>query len=480
MCTAARRTEKVELKSEMVKQKKTILTAVSPWVVPFGQRLERARGRVGLTQAKLAGSELSKSFVSLLETARSTPSVETLLLLARRTGTSVAGLLLDSAELRLDTALSLISLARGAVLSRPAWVRNVISTVEELVPDTPLWLKAEILTIRALASAAENRLKEAERLAQQARRYAEQAGFGPGKAEALAILGHVALVRREFVEAFRLLGQAVEQYRESGALRSESGVRTLIWLGTASVKVGREKYARRIYEKARTLASRLNIQGLEGRALWGLGHLAWTEGDHGRATSLMLEARSAFEESEDLIDLSELMTNLGGLYREQGKLEQSLAAVQQSVRVIERLGNVRRRSAAYQEMARLYLQLGKLDEAQKAARQALQDANSVDDRQHRALSLAALGRVAAAQGQRNRAIRHLREATRLLKVLGLTAAWAEASRDLALLRQPATPAAEAEQYLAQAFGSRQPLVSSGQDAARPRPRQGRRPTPSSR
>lgn len=468
------------MKGGMVKQKKTIPTAVSPWVVPFGQRLERARGHVGLTQAELAGSELSKSFVSLLETARSYPSVETLLLLARRTSTSVASLLLDSAGLRLDTALSVISVARGAVLSRPAWVRNVISTVEELVPDTPLWLKAEILTIRALASAAENRLKEAERHAQQARRCAEQAGFGPGKAQALAILGHVALVRREFAEAFRLLREAVAQYRESGALRSESGIRTLIWLGTASVKVDRNRYARRIYEKARTLASRLNIQGLEGRALWGLGHLAWTEGDHGRATSLMLEARSAFEESEDLIDLSEVMFSLGALYREQGKLNEALGAVQQSIRLIERLGNLRRRSAAYQEMAQLYLQLGKLDEAEKAAHQALEDANKVNDRQHRAFSLAALGRVAAAQGQRSRAIRHLREAARLLKVLGLTTIWAGVSRDLGLLVKGATPAAEAEQYIAQALGTEALAAPEDGDASKPRPRQRRRPTPSSR
>src|SRR3990172_12844391 len=105
----------------MVKPKKTSDPARTRWIVAFGQRLERARGRMGLTQAELAGVDLSKSFVSLLETARSYPSVETLLLLARRAGTSVAGLLMDAGELRLDTSLSLLLMAREAVWTRPAW-----------------------------------------------------------------------------------------------------------------------------------------------------------------------------------------------------------------------------------------------------------------------------------------------------------------------------------------------------------------------
>ncbi|KRT77490.1 MAG: helix-turn-helix domain-containing protein, partial [Armatimonadetes bacterium CSP1-3] len=124
----------------MVKPQKTIDTARTRWIVAFGQRLERARGRMGLTQAELAGADLSKSFVSLLETARSYPSVETLLLLARRAGTSVAGLLMDAGELRLDTSLNLLALAHESVWTRPAWAVSVIRAVEELVPDTPLWL----------------------------------------------------------------------------------------------------------------------------------------------------------------------------------------------------------------------------------------------------------------------------------------------------------------------------------------------------
>src|SRR3972149_1371277 len=111
--------------------------------------------------------------------------------------------------------------------------------------------------------------------------------------------------------------------------------------------------------------------------------------------------------------------NLGSLYREQGRLDQALATVQQSVRMIEKLGNLRRRSAAHMDLAGIYLQMGNCEEAEKAAQQALDDAAKVDDRKHRATALATLGRVAAARKERSKAIRYLRESAQHLKALGL-------------------------------------------------------------
>ncbi len=435
----------------MVKQQKTIDTESTRWIVAFGQRLERTRGRSGLTQAELAGADLSKSFVSLLETARSYPSVETLLLLARRTGTSVAGLLMDAGELRLDTALSLIALARDAVWTRPDWAGRVSRFVEDLVPDLPLWAKVEAVIVRGIAATLENRLSEAEKLTREAHRYAEKSGFVPGQAHALALLGDIALLRREYSRSFDLLSQAIARYRQSGALRSEPGIKALIWLSAAALRIGRARYAHRCCARARVLAVRLNLRLLEGQALWGLGYLAQTEGDLPEAARLLQEARRAFEDTEDFVNLADILLNLSILYREQGRLDQAFAAVQQSIRIIDRLGNLRRRSNAYQDLANVHLQRGALDEAERAAQQALDDADKVGDRKHRATALATLGRVAIVRKERSKAIRYLREAAQQLKVLGLKDLWAEVSRDLGLLLKGGTPEVEAAQYLTQAI-----------------------------
>src|SRR4030067_3284215 len=89
-----------------------------------------------------------------------------------------------------------------------------------------------------MAATLENRLAEAEKLARRAKEYAENAGYAPGQAHALALMGDVALLRREFTRSFTLLSQAVALYRQSGSLRSEPGIKALIWLGGAGFRVG--------------------------------------------------------------------------------------------------------------------------------------------------------------------------------------------------------------------------------------------------
>jgi transcriptional regulator with XRE-family HTH domain len=80
-------------------------------LLQFGRRLRQARGYAGVTQEQLAGRDCNKSFISLLESGRSYPSVETVTALARRAGTSVASLLLDPEALRWETAYNLLHLA---------------------------------------------------------------------------------------------------------------------------------------------------------------------------------------------------------------------------------------------------------------------------------------------------------------------------------------------------------------------------------
>ncbi|MDR7428232.1 MAG: tetratricopeptide repeat protein [Armatimonadota bacterium] len=442
----------VEHDCNMVKQQKTIESVEGArWIVSFGQRLEQARGRMGLTQAEIAAGELSKSFVSLLETARSYPSVETLLLLARRTGTSVAGLLMDPPDLRLDTALSMIALARDAVWRQPKWAERVSRFAEEVAPGLPLWARAEAAIVRGIAATLDNRLPEAERWAREAQSLAKKAGFGPGEAQALALLGDVALLRRDYARSFDLLSQAVARHRETGSLRSAPGVKALIWLAAAALRVGRTRFARRCCTRARLLAVRLNLGVLEGQALWGLGYIAQLEGDLPRAAKLLQEARRAFELAEDLPNLAEVLMNLSILYREQGRLQEALEAAQRSVGIIKEQGNLRRRSDAYQDLAAVHLQMGHLPEAEEAARQALADAEKAGDSKHRATALALLGRIAARRQERDQAVHYLRRAARELKALGLKDLWAEVSRDLGLVLKGSSPESEAALYLTQAI-----------------------------
>lgn len=435
----------------MIRQSKAVLRTPPVWLREFGQRLELARGQRGLTQAELASFELSESFVSLLETARSSPSIDTVLLLARRLQTSLGELLLNASERRLDTALALLSLARESVQAQPALTDRLVQAAKELAPGMPLSAKADAAIIRAMAAVARGNLYKAQQFGKIALAVAGQGHFGPSQARALTILGRVAILRRNFIQSSEYLGRAVTLYRKTGSLRSEAGINAVIWWGTASFKIDRRRRARRLYQHALKLASRLGLTLLRGQALLGLGYLEWAEGDLAEATRTTREAADEFTRTESLIDLSRAINNLGMLLRESGDLSGALAALQQAIRLQTRLGDLRGRCAVYGELARLQIQLGHLQSARKAAQNALEDAKKTADRQHRAHAIAMLGRVEAACGHRGLAIRYLRKGVRGLKALGLTDDWAEAARDLDLLRGKQGSQKEASHYLNQAL-----------------------------
>ncbi|HEY6102328.1 MAG TPA: helix-turn-helix transcriptional regulator, partial [bacterium] len=80
----------------------------------LGQRIRQLRQTRGLTQSQLGGADLSKSFISLLEKDRTQPSLETIVLLARRLETSVDALLGQNDHLPDMVGEGLLALARDA------------------------------------------------------------------------------------------------------------------------------------------------------------------------------------------------------------------------------------------------------------------------------------------------------------------------------------------------------------------------------
>src|SRR5713226_8238075 len=84
----------------------------------LGERIRQLRQSRGLTQEQLANRKLTKSFISLLERGAAKPSVDTLLTLARRLGTSVDALLGSEGHLPDHAAVDLLALSADAMRKR--------------------------------------------------------------------------------------------------------------------------------------------------------------------------------------------------------------------------------------------------------------------------------------------------------------------------------------------------------------------------
>ncbi len=427
------------------------------WLVQFGRRLLLARGRAGLTQQALGAPDLSKSFISLLESGRSHPSVETVIALSRRVSSSIAGLLLDPADLRRETALNLLLLASQMdLMTQGTEAIKLVDAATALLPDMPAEFRARAMLLRARAAIATNALDEAATLAEQALDVARQHRFEIFHGMALALKGEVEVRRRTYKTALPLLEEATERLQRTKAARTEENVRALISLGTTRDLLGQKDRAYRAYKRALELSTRIGLHGLRGKALTGLGLVAWSRRQLDGAAALLTQARDAFAHTEDLSETSRVLTNLGLVRREQGRFDDALAALEQALRVRERLPDPRGRSATLDELAQVYLALNRRQEAARAGRRAIKEAQAGSDQAREAAAQVTLARVLRTQGRRGEAIELLRGAVATLKRLGLDHQAATAAGELGLMLRERGDDAEAARYLAIALETRTP------------------------
>jgi tetratricopeptide (TPR) repeat protein len=387
------------------------------WLVPFGRRLRLARVRAGLTQQRLGAPDLTKSFMSLLETGRSYPSVETVLALARRLCVSVGSLTLDPAGLRFDTALDLLHLAWEADPAQGPSVLAYAATAERLLPEMPDELRALALLIRARVALAAGDMRKAARLTRGAAQLSHRTDHTLGRV--LAIQGIVEERRGAFDRAATLLERAVTIMRKAKSFRSEEGVWASLSLGVARARTGDIRRAERAYRQAYDLAARLELPRLKGRAVTGLGMMHWARQRHDRATEFLSHAHDIFEQLEDLNEMGRVLTNLGRVRLEQGLHREALIVLGKALRIRERQRDLRGVSATLDELASVYAAMGRWSEAGQVARRALRTARAAQDQAREGIAGVTLARVLDSQKRPREAARVRRKAVAMLKRLGM-------------------------------------------------------------
>ncbi|MDR7519133.1 MAG: tetratricopeptide repeat protein [Armatimonadota bacterium] len=422
------------------------------WLRQFGRRLKAARARVGLTQQQLAAPDLSKSFISLLESARSYPSVETVIALAKRTHTSLASLLMDPTDLRLETALNLLHLAWTMDPARhSADALHLVGTAEILLPDMPAELRVRSMLVRSRVAMATGHVHDAARMADEAVALARRLRLDGALCRALTLKGVVLGRRGEFQAAIETLDEALRLMRRTRSANSEEAVWALLSTGAAQRQTGQVEGAQASYQRALELATSLGLAKMRGRALTGLGMVAWSRQHLDLAVDVFSQAYRVFEELEDLAEMGRVLNNLGLVRRAQGLYDEALLVLNAALRLREREGDIRGRSSTLDELAQVLLALGRADEAAGAARQAVADAEAVGDQARRAVAQVTLARALRAQRHQAQAADLLREAVATLTRLNMTPEAASASAELGLLLKETGQREEAADYLARAL-----------------------------
>jgi tetratricopeptide (TPR) repeat protein len=423
----------------------------------LGERIRNTRKELGLTQAQLAGSDLSKSFISLIETGRTKPSIETLMRLATRLQRPVAYFLepdtpLSRQALRIMLASAWVGLKRGeytqaAELFQQA--RDIGGKHDEAV-------EAECCIGLGSALAGLRQLDLARESVQRGRDMAEAKENHQLLVRVSHVLGlieyyarHFPDARRHFLEGYRLL-------RKVGHPDLSLAGHFLLFIGNTYEEVGDYDEATRWYKKALSALEPTEDLVRIGMIHVRLGVTYRESGHHDIALAQLSRAEHIFELLNSLRLLAQARNSIGITLLDQGKTDEALAQLRSSLSLKETVGDDAGRARSLTEIARALITKRAFEDAEHALADAENIAHRVDDATEGARITLMRARLYREMGRLSDAVKHYKEAVTAFNRLGMRYYLGTACNELRdiLIRQRRH--SEAAPYLARALRSLKP------------------------
>jgi len=370
----------------------TIETAPTPGL---GERVRTARRERGMSQAQLAGEELTKGFISQVESGLVRPSVRSLQIIATRLGKSLDYFLGD-APLATEKRLAFHRLAAEAAAERQDWdtVRGEVSAGLECSPAKRE--RAAFLRLLAQADLAASQREPAFDRINEALTLIEPAA----DAAEIARLQHLRGVAYGQLNQYLAAAESLEQARDTMERHEVNDprlrARILVALGTVYRRLGRTAKAMQTYSSALDLASASDELRTAAQGYMGVAVSLYDAGELDAAIQNYRRALDLFERVEDRSFELSVLHSLASIHFERGAAEEAKELAQRSLALAKLSGDVRVEATAQVILARIALSDGRSEDALELAKQA-EKALSID-RVQRADALRVMGAAHDALG----------------------------------------------------------------------------------
>lgn len=377
--------------------------------------VKQARLEAGLSLGQVAGDAISRTAIYFVETGKAKPSMETLKLIAERTGRPLDYFLARPSTLEprstAGTAELERTIASGDLTGALAVGQAMLA--EQHDPDL-------LARIKYLTSTAHLRLAQpvqGRRLAASARAYFEQVGDLLMVAECLGSEASGAYLMQD-PTALALAEGALATLRTLNPVPQMTEARLLAILGSVHAVNRDWNAAISRYEQAIAVGD--VVQDLRRLSLLYSGlSLAYQEvGELGQAGHYAQRALTIHETLNDRISLARSENNLGLMLLRTGELAAARPHLERSLRLFEELGVEASKAAVLTSLAELALERSDLDEAERFATEALELATRLSEAHYVADSHLWLARIASARGDNGSADTHYGVAFEVLEQAG--------------------------------------------------------------
>jgi transcriptional regulator with XRE-family HTH domain len=276
--------------------------------VTLGERVRAARRELGLSQAQLAGEELTKGFISQVEAGLVRPSLRSLQIIASRLGRSLDYFIGDESLAGAKRRL-FHRLAAQAAVERRDWatVRHEATSALALQAQGPE--RATLLRFLASADTAEGKREQAfERLA-EAMSLVEANSDATELSHLLHARGVLYVEHGQLAAGAESLEAARDVMEQHEITDPRLRARTLVSLGTVYRRLHRTAKALATYELALAVASRSSELRLAAQSYMGVAVALYDAGELDGAIANYQRALVLFERVSDTsVELSVLQS----------------------------------------------------------------------------------------------------------------------------------------------------------------------------
>ncbi len=379
----------------------------------LGERVRSARRAAGLSQAQLAGDELTKGFISQVEAGLVRPSIRSLQVIAGRLGRSLDYFVGDE-SLTAAKRATFHRLAADAAAERSDWQASETQARAGLASTTDPAERGRFFRLLGAAALYQGRREEAFdhvaaglALLDPAKHAFDVARLLYLRASAYAETGQLVAA----TEAYEAVRDVIERYEVvDPRLRS----RVFVALGTAYRRLGRTTKAIAAYESALAVASRGNELKLAAQGYVGIAVSYYDSGELDSAIVNYERALDLFERISDTGFELGVRQSLAAIHLDQGHVAQAKEIAERTLVRAAEVGDDHWAAVAQAVEARALLSEGRLDEARELAAVAERKLAAAGDPIQRAHALRVLGGVSEQAGDHAGADRRYRESIELL------------------------------------------------------------------
>jgi tetratricopeptide (TPR) repeat protein/DNA-binding XRE family transcriptional regulator len=373
---------------------------------------KQARLEAGLSLGQVAGTDISRTAIYFVETGKAKPSMETLKLIASRTGRPLDFFLSKPSTMEPRSSAGTIEIERLIVAGDHA---DALSAAESLLAvERDPEIAARIKFLMATAHLRLAQPVRARRLAASARAYFESAGDLLMTAECLGSEASAAYLVHD-PGALALAEGALATCRSLDPPVPITEARLLAIL--ASVHLTNKNWQAAIDAYELAVAAGDVIQDLRRLSLMysGLSYAYQELGRFNEAARYAHRAIGIHETLSDRISLARSENNLGVLLMKRGDLADAQGHIERALSLFDEAGVEPQRANLLMSMCELYLLRGDIDAAERWAREAIEFATRASEAVNVGEAHVWLGRIADARADQIQADAEFSAAFELLQ-----------------------------------------------------------------